>query len=366
MLGGLILVLMTGTFFMWPRGTLVPAGQVPGKYWHLRTPEDSGMDSARLTWLSKSLRGSGCVVRGGEMVHFWGQPQVRSNVWSASKPVIVHAVFHAIQQGKIASLDAPATASEPRLGDLNPALNFKDRRITWRHLISQTSAYGVQEEPGTVFDYSDFQLALLSDTLFEKVYRVEGSAVDRDVMQPALYSALQMQDSPYLGIYRQNKAIGRLNISPRDFCRFGLLYLNKGNWNGKPLLDASWVQIAWHSALPATFPRTAGVSAPMIEGQRSMGGGSNQEDAWGSYSNTWWTNGANASGERLWPDAPVDTVGAFGQGGKWALVVIPSLDLVASWVESSLPFTSMTGQGSGHTGLNKILTRLAKCVKTRR
>ena len=79
----------------------------PGKHWTLRTPEEVGMDSARLTWISKTLQGSGCIVRGGEIVHSWGQPTIRSNVWSASKPVVVHAVYKALEQGKIPNLDQP-------------------------------------------------------------------------------------------------------------------------------------------------------------------------------------------------------------------------------------------------------------------
>ena len=359
-------VLIAGAIFLLVHFSGRAGSDFPQQYWKLRTPEDIGMDSARLTWISKTLLGSGCVVRGGHMVHSWGQPQSRSNVWSASKPVIAHAVFHAVQQGKIASLDVPASLSETRLEELNTELNHKDRRITWRHLISQNSGYGVSEAPGAAFDYSDFQMALLVDTLFGRVYGVPGEKLDSDVMRPILYEPLQMQDSPYLGIHRQNKATGRLNISPRDFCRFGLLYLHKGKWNGKQLLDPSWIDTAWHSAHAATLPRTTGVESAMIEGQRSIGGGKNQEDAWGSYSNTWWTTGVGISGERLWPDAPVDTVGAFGQGGKWALVIIPSLDLVASWVDTSLRYATMTDRGNGRVALNKILSRLAKTVRSRR
>ena len=220
------------------------------------------------------------------------------------------------------------------------------------------------EAPGTVFAYSDFQLALLVDTLFQKVYRVADQKIDAAVMSPLLFGPLGMQDGPFLGTHRQNKSPGRLNISPRDFCRFGLLYLRQGKWRGETLLDSAWATAAWHFSLSPNLPRTGGVAAEMIQGQRSIGGSGNQEEAWGSYSNTWWTNGTNANGERLWPDAPLDTVGAFGQGGKWALVIMPGLDLVAAWVDTSLPFAKMTGKSQGRLVLNKILTRLAKTVRS--
>jgi len=349
---------------LWRRQKTAPLRTFPLKYWDELAPEAAGMDAKRLATLAKTLRGSGCVVRGGKMVYHWGLPENRSNVWSASKPVIVHALLMAVQQGKLASLDVPVSTSEPRLMDLNPGLGYKDRTITWRHMMSQTSCYGVQESPGTAFDYSDFQIALFIDSLFEKVYQATGRAVDHDIMHPVLYRELHMQDAPYLGVRRQNKAIGRLNISPRDFCRFGLLYLRGGKWLGRQLLPESVVQETLRSPLPATFPRTAGHEAGMISGQRSLGGGKNQDDAWGSYSNTWWTNGKNSAGERLWEDAPEDTVGAFGQGGKWALVLIPSLDLVASWVDTTLPGgTAMCWNETGRLALSSALSRLAKTVR---
>jgi CubicO group peptidase (beta-lactamase class C family) len=341
-----------------------PVQTFPQKYWEETAPEAAGMSSRQLSSLSKILKGSGCVVRGGKMVYHWGLPQVRSNVWSASKPVIVHALLMALQQGKLSSPDEAVPRFEPRLNELNPDLAFKDRQITWQHFMSQTSCYGVTEPPGTAFDYSDFQIALFIDTLFGKVYGSSAASVDKEVMAPILYRPLQMQDAPYLGPFRQNKDIGRLHISPRDFCRFGLLYLRGGQWRGQQLLPPEVVKVTLGSPLPATLPRTAGKDAAMIPGQRSMGGGKNQEDSWGSYSNTWWVNGRNKDGKRLWEGVPEDTVGAFGQGGRWTLVIIPSLDLVASWADTTLPgYTTMTSTPPGHVPLRDILAHLVKAVR---
>jgi hypothetical protein len=77
----------------------------------------------------------------------------------------------------------------------------------------------------------------------------------------------------------------------------------------------------------------------MIPGQRTMGSRTlpdNQTDHFGSYSWLWWTNGVDRSGQRMWPDAPEDTFGAFGHGGPRALWVIPSLDLVVSYNDARL------------------------------
>ena len=80
----------------------------------------------------------------------------------------------------------------------------------------------------------------------------------------------------------------------RDWGKFGLLYLNKGNWNGEQLFDQCWAK---YVAAPAT--------------------GSN-----GDYGAHFWLN----AGGR-YPDAPKDLYSANGfQGQK--VFIIPSMDLV--------------------------------------
>tara|TARA_B110000196_G_C20590835_1_gene406252 strand:- start:124 stop:303 length:180 start_codon:yes stop_codon:yes gene_type:complete len=37
-------------------------------------------------------------------------------------------------------------------------------------------------------------------------------------------------------------SFGYLNVTARDFAKFGRLYLNKGNWNGKQIAQAEWVE----------------------------------------------------------------------------------------------------------------------------
>jgi hypothetical protein len=82
----------------------------------------------------------------------------------------------------------------------------------------------------------------------------------------------------------------------------------------------------------------------MIAGQRDLGGGSNQNDHFGSYSFTWWANGVDRAGQRLWPNAPLDTYGAFGHDGIRAMIIIPSLDLVVTWNDALINGYAMENQ----------------------
>ncbi len=80
----------------------------------------------------------------------------------------------------------------------------------------------------------------------------------------------------------------------RDWAKFGLLYLHKGNWNGEQLFDESWVDY---------------VKTPT-------------ETSKGVYGGHFWLN---AGGK--YPDAPKDIFSANGFQGQ-RVFIIPSKDLV--------------------------------------
>ncbi len=98
--------------------------------------------------------------------------------------------------------------------------------------------------------------------------------------------------------------------------------------------------VARHGCMTFTWgdqARSSDVDAEMLPGQRSMGGAKNITSVGpGYYSFNWWLNTTNRAGDRLFTDAPPDTFVASGHGGKRALVVVPSLDLVACWNDSTI------------------------------
>lgn len=337
-----------------------PAQVFPGTTWQFKTPAEVGMDVKRLDAFRDYVGGRGCVVRHGYMVYTWGDQTRRQDVASACKPVIAHFLFKAVEDGKLASLDEPVVRWEPRLNEVNPDLDFKDRLMTFRHMATQTSCYGVQEKPGTAFDYNDWQMALFWDTLFLKVYGVSLETVDEKVLHALLTGPLQCEDHPTFRAFGKNDRPGRFGISVRDFARFGLLYLHKGNWNGRQLISRSHATLAVSSPLPNSIPRTDARPAQMCPGQRSMGSlkvPDDQTDHRGSYSYLWWVNGVDRAGRRHWPDAPLDTFAALGhKNGQRAVVAIPSLDLVVSWNDTTL------GEKSGNPA-NEAIRLLVQAAK---
>ncbi|MDX6181103.1 serine hydrolase [Flavobacterium sp. Fl-77] len=82
--------------------------------------------------------------------------------------------------------------------------------------------------------------------------------------------------------------------TPRDWSKFGLLYLHKGNWNGEQILDESWVK---YTATPTNTSN-------------------------GQYGAQFWLN---AGGK--FPDVPRDMFYCSGFQGQM-VAIIPSLDMV--------------------------------------
>lgn len=312
----------------------------PDGPWPIATPQDVGLDPRKLGEAAAWLSGRGCVIRHGKLAYAWGDPTQRGDVASAVKPWYTHFLFKAVELGKLPSLDTLAVNYEPRLADLNPVLGHKDRRITFAHLATQTACYGLTEHPGTAYVYNDWQMALFADLLFTKIYGVPLAKIDRRVLHPLLTDSLGCEDQPTMLAFGPHDRPGRLAISPRDFARFGWLYLHQGRWGNRQLLAPALARKAITEPLPLSIPRTAGQAAAMLPGQRSIGSKiipDDHNDHDGGYSWLWWVNGVRRNGERRWPDAPADVAVCAGHGhGKRGMALFPGLDMVASWNDTRL------------------------------
>lgn len=317
------------------------SGEVfPDTHWQVSTPAESGLDESVLNRLRDHMQGRGCLIRHGRQVYTWGDYTERGDVASAAKPWYSFFLFKALEEGRLSSLDTLASDYVPCLKDLNADLGFKDNGISFRHLATQTSCYGVCEAPGTAFDYNDWQMALFVDTLFLNVYGATWTTVDDSVLHPLLTDILQCEDTPSFCAFGLEDRPGRLAISPRDFCRFGYFFLHEGRWKNQQVLARDCIRRCTTEPLDSSLPRTQAQPAELCPGQRTLGSQQlpdNQCDHEGSYSWLWWTNGVNRSGQRHWPDAPLDVYAALGhQNGMRGMAVIPSLDIVFSWNNTAL------------------------------
>ena len=108
--------------------------------------------------------------------------------------------------------------------------------------------------------------------------------------------------------------------TPRDWAKFGLLYLHKGNWNGTQLFDASWIDYV-------TKP------TPTSDGR---------------YGAHFWLNAGG-----FHPDVPKDMYSANGYQGQ-RVYIIPSKDLVV--VRFGLA-------GSSGIDFNKFLSEITTAIE---
>jgi CubicO group peptidase (beta-lactamase class C family) len=311
----------------------------PGETWEVKTPGETGLEEDKLELIQAYMGGRGAIVRYGYLVYSWGEISLRRDIASAAKPFYAHFLLAAVEAERLASLDESVIEFEPCLNDINPDLGYKDRNITFRDMANQISDYGVTEAPGTAFNYNDWQIALFWDTLFMKVYGAGYADVDEMVFDPYLNEILEMQDDPTMMAFGTEYKPGRIAISVRDMARFGLLYLREGNWNGVQIISSEYARMATTDPVPNLIPRTAGEEAQMCPGQRSIGSfivPDDQTDHEGSYSWLWWINGVDGSGNQKWPDGPADAFAALGHNNKRGMAVIPSLEIVIAWNDTSL------------------------------
>jgi CubicO group peptidase (beta-lactamase class C family) len=267
------------------------------------------------------------VVRGGTVVAEWCHGVARDEqLWlaSACKSIYSSLLGIAIAEGKIASADAPLVAYYPEALDVPEGAGPKpgrfafpkDKAVTFRQLISNTSGYMKPgEDPGKVFHYQTFGMNVLAHAI-AKVYGLY------DVRNPeGLPGLRQLVDEklrlPICGTWGytitnfEHPAGARTAIwgnyegikaTAADMARLGWLWLNRGHWAGTQLVPDPWM-------------REAATTAPDIVEH-------SPRHQW-KYGYGFWTNDHGM----LWPSLPRDSFAAAGSGSQH-IWMCPSLDLV--------------------------------------
>ncbi len=301
----------------------------PGRHWSWMAPERAGYSAAKLNAFSRHTGGSGCIAYQGRMIYAWGDWAARGDVASVAKPLYAFLAYKAVEQGRIGSLDDLVADWVPDNTALDEYLKKIAGPITFRQLLDQTSGYGLEESPGEAFAYNDYATYLCAWLLFDRVWEYPEADNDAVLNGELLGGSSGFEDQPTIQ-HRQSRPF-RLRISSRDLARFGLLYLRGGRWRKATLLRADLFASHMHSALPADFPRTSGEEDELLPEARTVGGDKDEKHHLGSLGQFWWFNRVTPDGHRLLPDAPEDTFFGSGYGGRFALLVIPSQELVVAW-----------------------------------
>lgn len=187
-----------------------------------------------------------------------------TNSFSMSKSVITMLLGKAIEQGYIKSLEQPITDFLPEfkddefgkkctIGDLSAMTSGYDWREDYYLPLNPTAKayYGSNiekqmlsrsfiQEPGGNFNYLSGDTQLLAIVL----QRAIGISVSQ-YLQEEFWQPMGMEKDAYWSKDRKDgmeKAYCCLNSNVRDFAKLGQLLLQKGNWNGKQILDSAFVK----------------------------------------------------------------------------------------------------------------------------
>jgi CubicO group peptidase (beta-lactamase class C family) len=267
---------------------------------------------------------SGVVVRRGAVLASWGDPDREEMAFSATKSVLSLVAGLAFDDGLL-RLDEPVCRSV----DLPQFGGAHGRNITWRHLLDQTSQWegelwgkptrvdaqstreGTESAggpPGAGWAYNDVRVNLTALALTVLFRRSLPEVLRERIMDPAgassgwswhgyANSVVELDGRSVPVVSGGAHWGGGLWISALDLARIGQLCLRGGQWGGRRLLSARWIQEMWR---PCPVKCNYGLS--------------------------WWLNDHLT----VWPKAPSSGRCARGNGGGHLLWVDPARDLVVS------------------------------------
>jgi len=267
------------------------------------------------------------IVRNGYLAAEWYHNVGRDEhlrLASAAKSIFSCILGIAIEEGKIQSADAKIVDYYPEAMDVPEGEGpkqgryafEKDRRITFRQLISNTSGYMKPgEEPGKVFHYQTYGMNILTHAIAKTygLYDVqdpEGSLGLKQLIDEKLRKPIEASWGYYLSNFDLHPK-ARINTfgyydgvkaSALDMARLGWLWRNGGRWRDRQLIPTAWLREATRTApdIRANCPK----------------------EQW-KYGYAFWTN----DHRQLWPNLPRDSYAASGAGSQH-IWVCPSLDLV--------------------------------------
>jgi CubicO group peptidase (beta-lactamase class C family) len=351
----------TGSFFsVLPNGS----GKVfPGNEWLKKTPESQGIDSAKLqkaiNYLSTRIDRTGSytgglmIVRNGYCVWWNMDSYTTFTTSSVSKSFLSTGLGLMIEDGKI-TLSTLVKNFDQRIGKYYP-------NAAIRHFVTMTSGYdgkpiasfdpgydcdregkcdswdpGIPQEPlftpGTKFRYWDEAEMELSYALG---LGGGNSNYVKDLLQERIATPIGMENFTWRNLETTVGPLpamnGGLKTTARDLARFGLLFLNRGNWNGKQLIKSAWVDEATSVQVPNSIPNDST--------DRGIGSG--------AYGYNWWVNGITPSGKRFMPGADPGTYWAAGYGSNrcfvipaWNMVIVRTGEQPTDWAGADSTFSN--------------------------
>ena len=253
----------------------------PGAQWETAPVPAAAGGEAELTAVSEQWFADGAdapgvksvvVAHGGRIVFERTAPGVSTvdptPSWSVAKSVLSAAVGVAVERGIISlgddGLHPSWPADDPRsritVADLLHMASGLDWGENWetgdpvrlfldpRGAAAFAATKNLVAEPGRQFRYSSGDSSLLAGHLSR---RLGGQGALERFVRDNVLSPIGVRDVRFdLDLTGEWTGAAGLNMSPRDFARFGHLFARGGRWNDEQVIPQSWVEYSGTVGVP--------------------------------------------------------------------------------------------------------------------
>lgn len=279
---------------------------------------------------------AGMILKNGYIVKSWGDTKRVDMTFSVTKSFLSTVAGLAVDRQLISS-------TSDKLSDYvwdGTFLGAHNEMITWEHLLQQNSdwsgsLWGVKDwadrppkeggiddwknrsykEPGTFMEYNDVRVNVLAYSLTQ-VWRAPLPIVLKENLMDKIGASTTWRWYGYEDAWTvidglKMKSVtggghsgGGIFINTEDMARFGLLFLNKGQWEKETIISSEWIESAVQPSIPNP-----------------------------NYGYMWWLN---KKGDRHWEGLSEEIFYASGFGGNF-IVIDKANDLVVvtRWLEPS-------------------------------
>ena len=280
----------------------------------------------------------GLIVLNNESIlyeNYWhGNDETSQHIsWSVAKSFLSALIGIALERGQIDNINDPITkylkdftntgynnVSIKNLLQMSSGIKFNEDYADYNSDINRfgrTISFGTSmrefakslenEKPqGTYNHYVSIDTQMLAMLLEE----VTGKTITDNLIDD-IWHKIGMEHDAYYMVDNTGMevALGGLNASLRDYAKFGLLYLNRGFWNGREIVPSEWVD----------------ASHRIDEDHLRPGENINSSSAWG-YGYQWWIPG--------FPDDEYMASGIYNQH----VFIDPKHDVVIAKTSSNYKF----------------------------
>ena len=242
--------------------TSIESKVFPGDEWAIKTPKELNINQEKIDHLfnlsfTDDATQAVVLIKDGYLIgerYAEGFDQNSFGTsWSMAKSFYASLIGISIDRGEINSLD-------DKVSDYLEYFNDERSEITIRDILNMASglqfpehehelmffkqdhlAYaknvGVEKEPNTLFEYNNVNSMLLGDILLKATGEKADELLNERVLQPIGADKLTLWRDSVENVL----TYCCIDMSARDYSRFGLLFSRNGQWNENQIISSDYV-----------------------------------------------------------------------------------------------------------------------------